>query len=118
MLTDLKSRGPTPHHTSASAGGILNHGGTLILNASKVGDNTAAEEAAAWAPASLVVNFSQVNSNTAYGHDEAGGEARARADLHEVIRSPHTEDQSPCPGPASVAVRLGWRWNCDHRAYR
>jgi hypothetical protein len=27
--------------TSASAGGILNHGGTLILNASKVDDNTA-----------------------------------------------------------------------------
>jgi len=43
MLTDLKSRGPTPHHTSASAGGILNHGGTLILNASNVDDNTAAE---------------------------------------------------------------------------
>src|ERR1700733_11524950 len=28
--------------TSASAGGILNHGGTMILNASKVSDNTAA----------------------------------------------------------------------------
>lgn len=45
-----------------------------------------------------------------HGHDEAGGEARARADLYEVIRSPHSEDQSLCPGHASVAVRLGWRW--------
>ena len=42
MLTDL-TEGITLHHTSASAAGILNHGGTLILNASKVDDNTAAE---------------------------------------------------------------------------
>ena len=67
MLTDLKPGGPTPRPTSASAGGILNHGGKLILNASKVGDNTVAEEAAAWAPASLVVNFSQVTATPLAG---------------------------------------------------
>ena len=42
MLTDLK-KVTYPHRTSAGAGGILNHGGTLILDASKVDDNTAAE---------------------------------------------------------------------------
>ena len=35
-------KGLTPHHTSASAGGVLNHGGTLIPDASGVDDNTAA----------------------------------------------------------------------------
>ena len=40
------------HNTSsASAGGILNHGGTLILDHSKVSDNTAAGEEAAASPA-------------------------------------------------------------------
>ena len=41
MAPDQDARPPQATHT-ASAGGILNHGGTLILNASKVSDNTAA----------------------------------------------------------------------------
>ena len=69
--------------TSASAGGILNHGGTLILNASKVSDNTAAGGGGGGiasgtggkgGPGSsiLVVKFSQISGNTANGGPMAG----------------------------------------------
>ena len=72
------------HNTSsASAGGILNHGGTLILNASKVSDNTAAGGGGGGiasgtggqgGPGSsiLVVKFSQISRNTANGGPMAG----------------------------------------------
>jgi hypothetical protein len=69
--------------TSASAGGILNHGGTLILNASKVSDNTAAGGGGGGiasgtggmgGPGSsiLVVKFSQISENAANGGPMAG----------------------------------------------
>jgi hypothetical protein len=68
--------------TSASAGGIVNHGGTLILDHSKVGDNTAAVGGGGIAsgtggqrgPGSsiLVVRFSEVNGNAANGGPMAG----------------------------------------------
>jgi hypothetical protein len=69
--------------TSASAGGILNHGGTLILNASKVSDNTAAGGGGGGIASGtggmggagssiLVVKFSQVSGNTANGGPMAG----------------------------------------------
>ena len=69
--------------TSASAGGILNHGGTLILNASKVSDNTAAGGGGGGiasgtggmgGPGSsiLVVKFSQISGNAANGGPMAG----------------------------------------------
>jgi hypothetical protein len=63
--------------TSASAGGIVNHGGTLILDHSKVGDNTAAGGGDGIAsgtggqrgPGSsiLVLRFSEVSGNAANG---------------------------------------------------
>jgi hypothetical protein len=69
--------------TSASAGGILNHGGTLILNASKVNGNTAAGGGGGGIASGtggmggagssiLVVKFSQVSGNTANGGPMAG----------------------------------------------
>jgi hypothetical protein len=67
--------------TSESAGGILNHAGTLILKASKVADNTAAEGGGiASGPGGqgghsssiLVVKFSQISGNTTNGGPMAG----------------------------------------------
>ena len=69
--------------TSASAGGILNHGGTLILNASKVSDNTAAGGGGGGIASGtggmggagssiLVVKFSLISGNAANGGPMAG----------------------------------------------
>jgi hypothetical protein len=68
--------------TSGSAGGVLNHAGTMILNHSMVNGNTAAVGGGGIASGTggmggngssfLTVNFSQVNGNTSDGGPMAG----------------------------------------------
>jgi len=95
------------HNTSsASAGGILNHGGTLILNASKVSDNTAAGGGGGGiasgtggqgGPGSsiLVVKFSQVSGNTANGGPMAGAGGIANGGTATITASKVTRNTAP-----------------------
>jgi hypothetical protein len=95
------------HNTSsASAGGILNHGGTLILNASKVGDNTAAGGGGGGiasgtggqgGPGSsiLAVKFSQISGNTSNGGPMAGAGGIANGGTATITASEVTGNTAP-----------------------
>ncbi len=95
------------HNTSsASAGGILNHGGRLILNASKVSDNTAAGGGGGGiasgtggqgGPGSsiLVVKFSQISGNTANGGPMAGAGGIANGGTATITASEVTGNTAP-----------------------
>jgi hypothetical protein len=95
------------HNTTAgSAGGIVNHAGTLTLNASQVNDNTAAGggggiasgPGALGGPSSsiLVLNFSQVDGNTSNGGPPAGAGGIANGGQATINAS--TVDGNTAPG--------------------
>ena len=98
--------------TSGSAGGIFNHGGTLILNFSQVDGNTAAAGAAAspaapaaWAapaPACSSLNFSQVNGNTSNGGPMAGAGGIANGGTATINGS--VVDGNTAPGAAGGGI--------------
>ena len=98
--------------TSGSAAGILNHGGSLFLNASKVDDNTAAEggggiasgPAGMGGPGSsiLVLNFSQVDGNTANGGPMAGAGGIANGGTATISGS--EVDRNTAPGGAGGGI--------------
>jgi hypothetical protein len=92
--------------TSASAGGVLNHAGTLILNASKVSDNAAAGGGGGGiasgtggqgGPGSsiLVVKFSQISANTANGGPMAGAGGISNGGTATIIASEVTGNTAP-----------------------
>lgn len=98
--------------TSGSAGGILNHGGSLFLNRSKVSDNTAAGGGGGIAsgtggmggPGSsiLVVNLSQVDGNTANGGPMAGAGGIANGGTATISGS--KVDGNTAPGGAGGGI--------------
>jgi hypothetical protein len=98
--------------SSASAGGILNHGGTLILNASQVDDNTAAQGGGGIAsgtggmggPGSsiLVLDASKVDDNTANGGPMAGAGGVANGGT-ATISSSEVEGNT-APGSAGGGI--------------
>jgi hypothetical protein len=91
--------------TTNSAGGILNHGGTLILNASRVADNTAAVGGGGIASGTggqggagssiLVVKFSQVSGNTANGGPMAGAGGISNGGTATIIASKVSGNTAP-----------------------
>jgi hypothetical protein len=98
--------------TSNSAGGILNHGGTLRLNASKVNGNTAAVGGGGIAsgpggqggPGSsiLTVKFSEVNGNTANGGPMAGAGGIANGGTATITTS--KVEGNTAPGAAGGGI--------------
>ncbi|HEX6450808.1 MAG TPA: hypothetical protein VF060_15260 [Trebonia sp.] len=102
--------------TSGSAGGILNHAGSLFLNGSKVDDNTAAQGGGGIAsgtggmggPGSsiLVVSFSQVEANTANGGPMAGAGGIANGGTATITGS-EVEGNTAPGGPGGGILNHG-----------